>query len=204
MPSFGKRRIHPGTGFTLIEALISISIFGILAALVFTGLNSGSARAAAKQGAQRLESDFIEAQNNAQSGILFQGAVPPSYGVHFDISDNTAYKIFADANNNGRYDASGPDEVVTKIRLEPRVVIWRICSDISCALMNTYPEADALFPRVGTLAVINFWLTGAIDPIPGSEATIIIKQTQLDICYRVTVQATAGIVNREHITSCPT
>lgn len=70
MPFFAKHK--QSHGFSLIEILISISIMGILTAIVFVGLRNEQQRSSTKDAVDRLQVELSGLQNKAQSAIALR------------------------------------------------------------------------------------------------------------------------------------
>ena len=102
-------------GFNLIELIVSIAIFGILATVVTVNLRGSSPSREAKQQANNVASFMREAQIKALAGEPFNDAVPiGGYGVHVETCTTPpcTLTMFADINTNFTFDA-GTEEVNT-------------------------------------------------------------------------------------------
>lgn len=112
-------------GFTLIELLVVISIIAILTAIIAPNFHVAEQQLSLQRSVHKLAQDIRSAQEMAMSAKTFSAVVPAGgYGIHFNISWKTYYKIYADLNNNQTYDAS--DGNVAIIDLEKGVYIKNI------------------------------------------------------------------------------
>lgn len=124
IPARSKR-----AGFTLIELIVSIAIFGTIATLVVANLRGGTQRSELTLGATTVAEAIREAVTRTNAGELasmcvggvMNGKVCPGtgcgpgsncvntlplggFGVHM-VQNSTDYIVFADLNNNLAYDA---------------------------------------------------------------------------------------------------
>ena len=108
-----KRIIGNRKAFTMVELLVSISIIVIITSLFLANYREGNKKNEINIAAHNLTSDIRRAQNNSLGLIKYAGAVPGGgWGISIDMnSDNTSYKIFADINENKRFD-TGEDDAI--------------------------------------------------------------------------------------------
>lgn len=127
---FKKKEIVNERGFTLMEAMVSISVIMIMSAVYLTSLKSTNQRIILDQAVAVLVSDLRLAQNMAMNIKEFNGKIPlGGYGVN--ISNSTSYIVFADCNSSShKYDNSANcgvsnnvDEKVTERTISQGVVI---------------------------------------------------------------------------------
>lgn len=110
-------------GFTIIELLVSLGIFVIITTMVVANFRAGSRSDELKIAASALSSDLRRAQNMALAGQEVNGVTPMGgYGVYFNLGEPGHYIIFADVNDNQKYDI-GEDLSDGKILLARNVVI---------------------------------------------------------------------------------
>ena len=103
-------------GFTLVELLVVSGIVALLTALVIPGWRAGEGSLAVQRTAAKISQDIrrtIELSLHAKSYDCEAGAIT-GYGLYV-TSNSTSYTIFADCNNNQRYDSAsdGPVETVS-------------------------------------------------------------------------------------------
>lgn len=120
---------HMSKGFTLIEMIIAITIIGLLTIVSVAQFQSGRQDDALRLALMRINDALRTAQSSAQAGTLEQYQNAPRYGVHaFQKSTgmtcvngsttvNEGVILFADANDNGTYDAA-TDSLVKCVSLD--------------------------------------------------------------------------------------
>jgi len=92
-----------GRGFTVMELLVSISIFIVITLLVISNFKLGDRRSRLRLYAQEMTSVLRDAQNLALTAApLPSGYIPAAYGVHFE-PDKNSYLIFADLSTPSNY-----------------------------------------------------------------------------------------------------
>ncbi len=90
-------------GFTVMELLISLSIFIVITLLVISNFRIGDKRSRLRLHAQEVASALRDAQNLALTATpLPDGYVPAAYGVHFAPNQNS-YLIFAELSTPANY-----------------------------------------------------------------------------------------------------
>lgn len=100
-------------GFTLIELIVSVGIFGLVTAILVANLHGGERLNDLRLQADLLASHLRIAQSQAVSGI--NATSTPSYGISISTSDLTQYIVFADGLSGTvhRYDAGEETTVAT-------------------------------------------------------------------------------------------
>ncbi|HQL34921.1 MAG TPA: prepilin-type N-terminal cleavage/methylation domain-containing protein [bacterium] len=101
------RKVSLKTGFTLIELVVSLSIISILTALFLVNYHSTNQRTDLTMSAQTLVTNIRFAQANALGLVKYDGEIPPGgWGVFVSSGSgsNHSYFIFADENDNRKYD----------------------------------------------------------------------------------------------------
>ncbi len=114
------------SGFSLLEALISLSILTILLGLVFFGYNDYRKKSALKLGAEQVKSALDEAKNKALAPEKeISGKKPKSYFLYIDLSSaNSANTIFI----KKIYTDDTPDDETTE-NLPSRIAFSKIDPD---------------------------------------------------------------------------
>lgn len=107
-------------GFTIIELLVVTGIIALMTALILPNYRSGDRQLALQRSAHKMGQDLRRTQEMAMSAKEFQGQVPSRYGIEFD-KDRDYYILFADLNDNGKYEPS--DIEVESIAFEKGVKI---------------------------------------------------------------------------------
>lgn len=109
-------------GFTLIELLVVSGIVILLTALIIPGWRAGEGSLAIERAASKIEQDIRRAVELSQHAKWYACTPNPperiaGYGIYFDVNIPQSYFIFADCNNNQKYD-SGTDGLVETIAVE--------------------------------------------------------------------------------------
>ncbi len=115
-------------GFTLIELLVVIGIMVLLSLLVTINWRGSQNNLALQRSAVKVSQDIKRTAELSLRGQPFSCATGSitGYGIYF-MSASSSYIIFADCNNNQRYDA-GPagDGIAETLALEAGVVILAV------------------------------------------------------------------------------
>ncbi|MEK9166542.1 MAG: prepilin-type N-terminal cleavage/methylation domain-containing protein [Patescibacteria group bacterium] len=157
-------------GFTLIELIVTITIFGIIASLALANYPQFSQRAALTKTAQEIAMALRKAQSLSLGvrGVGTGGPLQfPSYGVQFQTASPRQFFIFADLNGNNQHDVAS-DVVVETFFVESTPSIFMICageetlSNPDCSLpaidiVYSRPQASSQFP------VVILGAAGAVD-----------------------------------------
>ncbi|MFZ5391065.1 MAG: pilus assembly FimT family protein [Patescibacteria group bacterium] len=100
-----RRLIKPG--FTIVDLLVSISIFVVITGVTLSNFNRGRQRDDLEQGGLLVVSVLQQAQAYALSGQTIGGIVPTGgYGLNFDLSNPGRFVFFADLDSNGFYSST--------------------------------------------------------------------------------------------------
>ena len=173
-------------GFSIIELMISISIFTILTTSFLAGYNRFNKRISVDTLAHQIGQWVRDAQISAMGTRKTVGGTNfPGYGLHFDIASSTQFIYFADLNNNRRYDAGGTcgnagvecEQVITLLQGNS---IQSLFGDTSpgnsvtslCSPYDTSSVFDITFRRPNPDATINGDLNGVSFPQSYSVARI--------------------------------
>lgn len=133
-------------GFTLVELLIAIAIFGLISAAAVANLRGTNPATALKQQAGNAASFIRQAQVQAMSGEPFAGSVPAGgYGVYVELCavPPCSLSLFADQNANFLMEA--PAEVVQTITLGTAVTVDGISSGNPSTILFRPPSGAACF-----------------------------------------------------------
>ena len=162
-------------GFTIVDLLISIAIFGLITASVLVNFRAGARNDSVRQSANITLSFLRRAQTMTLSGeLLNDGTFPKGgYGVRFDSSDTDTLILFADKNStpNHKYDAG--EEINTQDLVAGSV--FDASGDLDVVFSS--PDADVYFNGLKTAP------TDQID-FSATESSI----TKSIIIYRVSGQ----------------
>lgn len=170
--------------FTLIELIVSMSIIVILTAIFLANYHSINKRTDLTITAQSLVSDIRYAQSNSLGLLKYQGSVPAGgWGVAFSSlpADGTSgpnksrYEIFADENNNAKFDLGEAD-----VNLGGRVI--NLPANIVIDNLSLESVSNVTFLPPDPITKI----TGASDAT-STYLTIILKDTALGATKTVRV-----------------
>jgi prepilin-type N-terminal cleavage/methylation domain-containing protein len=177
-------------GFTLVELLVSISIFSVITAVAvfnharFNGtiVLTNLAYEVALSVRQAQFYGIVVRQTTADATKFDSG-----YGVHFDLANPTTYFIFEDiksgANPNHVHD--GSDITVETFRIQKGNTISKVCVDSNCSS----PVVDITFVRPNPDAFIR---AGGIQGTSYGKAEICIASPG-GTKRKITVESTGQI-----------
>jgi len=123
--------------FTLIEILTVVTIIVILTSLTVVSFGPGRQTLALIRSAHKVAQDIRKVSEMALSAKEIQGAVPPKYGLYFELN-STSYIIFADNNGNNDYESG---EEIEEIPLESKIKILELSTN---PLVITFEPPDPL------------------------------------------------------------
>ena len=125
---------HPLFGFSLIELVIVIGIFTLISAVILANYPSFSHKISIQNLAHQIALEVRQAQVYGLSvkETSLGTAVFPGYGVYFNQADNQSFILYADSNNNKKYDNPGTNcslnvECLEKISIASGDNIKDIC-----------------------------------------------------------------------------
>ena|SRR3990167_987720 len=133
-------------GFTLVEILVSMSIFVILVALVFANYRYGNSAQNLEQAPRELQAKLRFVQNLALTGKDYDGTtVPPAYGIHFSYPGGSEFITFADTNDDKLY-IQGTDTILETITM-PNKVTMASCEEPPVQTCDTQQscQCDIIF-----------------------------------------------------------
>jgi len=147
-------------GYSLIELMVVIAVIAILAVISFPYYQRTKNRSAAERASTNLSQDLRRAQEMATSVVEFNSQIPPGgYGIYVDLSEPDHYILFADLNENERYDA--PSEMVEDIELEGEIEFSALGSGGSFYLPGVNNKVVIIFKAPDPEVIIRFG-TGAV------------------------------------------
>lgn len=100
------RSRNTGSGFGLIELMVSISIMLLIAATLLARQGSFNGAILLRSQAYEVALSAREIQLNAVSAISIQNNYRTLLGLHFDTSRDATYRVFRDIDNDGFHDAN--------------------------------------------------------------------------------------------------
>lgn len=133
-------------GFTLIDLIVSIGIFALIATAVMVNFNAGARNDSVRQAANIVAGTLRRAQSMTLSGAaLSDGTFPKGgYGVRFDETAPGVMTLFADTDGNFNYTGAG--EELEDISLPKE----NAASGGTLNVVFSAPDADAYFNGAAT------------------------------------------------------
>jgi len=108
-------------GFTFVELMIAVSIMLLLLLLSFPFYTSINKQLTIDRASTRLVQDIRKAIEMTMSAQKFGTDYPDGgYGIYFPSASSDKYYLFADTNENRRYDSG---ELVEEIKIEGKIQI---------------------------------------------------------------------------------
>ncbi len=97
--------LYPERGFSLVELLVSISIFTIVTGIVLANFPSFSSKIALENLGHEIALTIRQAQvfgvASREFGVGSQ--IFPSHGVRFESAENATFSLYADVDKNKKY-----------------------------------------------------------------------------------------------------
>lgn len=113
--------------FTIVEGLVVLAVIAVVATFVLANLRFGQKKTLLDNEALRFAQVIQRAKTNGLGAVVFQGSVPQGgYGVRFDTGESSAVVLFADRNDNAKFNGSFSGctgECVERIPLQSGVVL---------------------------------------------------------------------------------
>jgi prepilin-type N-terminal cleavage/methylation domain-containing protein len=108
-----KKFLKIKPGFSLIELLVSIAIIVAITGLFFASYRTANKQAELVRSVSDLSSSYRKALNQSLGLSESDGAISEGgWGVHIDLrSDTSKYYIFADKNNDGKFNDGEASEI---------------------------------------------------------------------------------------------
>ena len=119
-------------GFTFIELVMVMSIFGLLTGVVLFNFGTFSDSVSLQNLSQQIALEIKSAQSDAISGKnpnMFLPPQKPSYGLFFDANTPNKFYLFSDLNNSGDFNVNNDPvpEVESEIDISGGNTIDQIC-----------------------------------------------------------------------------
>ena len=161
--------------FTLIELLAVTSIILLLTALTLPNYKSGKGQLALQRSAFKLVQDLRRAQEMALSSIEINGETPYGFGIYFDPQNTSRYILFANADNDYKYDSD--DINMEVIAMESGVEILTLDPAAAFSVLFTPPDPEVWIKgELNKTAKITLSLKGVISNV---KKTIFINSAGL-------------------------
>ena len=132
-------------GFTLIELLIVIGIIALMTAIALPHYRAGERQFALQRSAHQLVQDLRRTKEMAMSAREIPGAPATfrgAYGIRF-IKNSSSYILFADLNNNQKYDAH--DKRIETLNLEKGVKVSSLSPSSPLTVIFAPPDPTVVF-----------------------------------------------------------
>lgn len=178
-------KLKASEGFSLVELLVTISIFVIVTGIVLVNFPSFSSKIALDNLAHEIALAIRETQvfGVASKETTAGSRIFPTRGAHFDKSQNTTFVLFIDADDNNRY--GGAPELIETFNIQRRNYISEICGyampGSSCTPLDslditfTRPNPEpSVMGMVGTSEALYSYATIAITSPKGISRKIVV------------------------------
>ncbi|MDP3726506.1 MAG: prepilin-type N-terminal cleavage/methylation domain-containing protein [bacterium] len=135
-------------GFSLVELLVSISIFTIVTGIVLANFPSFSSKIALENLGHEIALTVRQAQVFGVASREFGvgSNIFPSHGVRFDSAQNTTFFLYADTDKNKKY--TGTPELLETFTIRGGNHISKICGFITPSSNCTELQVlDVVFTR---------------------------------------------------------
>lgn len=140
--------LNARSGFSLVELLVTVSIFVVTTGIVLVSFPTFSSKIALDNLAHEVALAIRQAQ---VFGVAAKETIPGSgifggHGVRFDSSQNTTFYLFTDTDGNNKYSGSG--ELLETFNIQRRNYISSICGHLTSSSGCTALTAvDITFDR---------------------------------------------------------
>lgn len=177
-----KKISHTTSGFSILELMVSITIFTILTMALAVNQNGFNNRTNTDSLAHQIAQWIRDAQISSM-GVRRSsgGSFDHGYGLHFTTAGGAQFVYFSDTNDNGIYD-TGSDGVEETVGLLQGYKVTLICgqhsgidTDLSCggeSRFTSLPFADISFRRPNPDALIKGYPVGGSDAYSPLRITI--------------------------------
>ncbi len=184
--------------FTFTELLISMTIIVLLSSLLLAEYQRGEYSRNLNDAAQRLAQDIRRVENMSFSGEKYEGTLSQGgYGVYFNRNSPLYYEIFADRNNNERFDQTDT-ELIERVEFPEQIQLNVGISENPMAepgASDGATEAWVIFPLFTSNAKIN-----TLDPSSSGNLKLEVKICWLPKCQentRIITVTNKGMVEIE-------
>jgi len=145
-----RYRRNSKNGFTFVELMIVIAVISILVLISAPSLKELNKKMALHTSATELVQNLRRVQEMAMSAQEFNGSIPSGgYGIWLEADSfpKTSYSLFADSNDNKKYDDT---ELIESVVLEEGIEIADVTSSPSGSLMHVIfkaPDPEVIFTK---------------------------------------------------------
>ena len=123
----GKKISNAERGFTLVELVVTISIFVVVSTLVFANYPKFKSQLSLKKTSQEIAFAVREAQVYSLSVKSYDNNFNIGYGVHFDKNKSSNVILFADVDNSKEY--NNGDKIVKEYAIQTNISIISLCGN---------------------------------------------------------------------------
>jgi len=153
--SIQQTKLKTKAGFTMIELMVTVSIFVVVTTVILASYPKFSSRIILEDVAQQVALSVRQAQTYGLSVKEFgAGNIFPGYGIYFPslANDNKSFTIFADINGDKKYNLTGcgivGSECLDKFTIQSGERIYALC-------VNLKNDGIAAFSTIDDLAGVN-------------------------------------------------
>jgi prepilin-type N-terminal cleavage/methylation domain-containing protein len=144
-------------GFTLLEMLVVIAIFGILSAVVIFNYSAFTNGTLLTNTAYEMALHIRNAQVFGIAARNSETGFKNSYGIHVDIVNSPeSYTFFADTRENNRFDSV--DQIIETFNFERGIVVDDVkvtAGSFRCRSVSVFKNLSVIFERPNSEAVVN-------------------------------------------------
>ena len=135
-------------GFTLIELLVVVGIITVITSIVLVSNAKYGGAVLLQNLAYDIALSIRQAQVYGISVRSFNASnFSVGYGMHFAVSDNTHYELFADADNNGLFSDASENVSPSPYEIGRGYKIKSLCATDSGNESCTFDTLDIIFKR---------------------------------------------------------
>ncbi len=180
---------NQSSAFTLVDLLVAMGIFMLLASLTVANFNQGAKQDSLRQAGWTVASLLEEAQGYALAGRTVNisgGLQVPSggYGIYFDLSKNNQLVLFPDLNGNGNFDSATETVDGWTYTLPDKVIITTLAPVTPVVSLSFRPPLGDRY--------INGYLNGGT---LGNNLQVVLQHTGSGSTVAVSVNAVSGQIN---------
>jgi len=147
-------------GFSVMELVVSIGIFVFITGILLANFPSFSSNISLENLVYEIALSIRESQVYGLSVKAFEGQFTYGYGIHFDNSDQQSFTLFADINDNQKFDSAiacglSGSECVEKYNFQTNDRIEYLCWGLRSALPGDTESIADIINDPSKAAVVN-------------------------------------------------
>jgi len=206
--SFNPTLKNFSEGFTLVELLVVLAIFTIMASITLFGYSDFKEKVSLENITQDIAISIKKAQVFAigVKGVNVGGQnIFPAFGINFNLGNSQTFTLFADSNNNLIYDNLGgggicniADECLDEVTINTNDYISRFLIDGTWYDVSNYPQGNLniIFKRPNLNALFCFYNSGqACTPSSLTASEIAIEVSSVNGRSQLIEVYSAGNIN---------